>query len=138
VTKDVIDALAVAGVVGQVLAALFALAVSAAAFGARGPFRWVRGALWGYELWAAFLVSSVATAGSLFFSEIAGFVPCELCWYQRICMYPLSLIDTLANTDKVSGTPTLFVGKTGTKGTLVNLSGPTDRASLVAAIKAAE
>ena len=30
-----------------------------------------------------------ATAGSLFFSEVAHFVPCELCWYQRICMYPL-------------------------------------------------
>ena len=94
-TRDVINALAVAGVVGQVLAALFALAAAISALGAAGPFRWIRRALWGYELWAAFLVSSVATAGSLFFSEIAGFVPCELCWYQRICMYPLSILTLL-------------------------------------------
>ncbi|MFQ5614291.1 MAG: disulfide oxidoreductase [Anaerolineae bacterium] len=33
-----------------------------------------------------------ATLGSLYYSEIAGFVPCTLCWYQRILMYPLTLI----------------------------------------------
>ncbi len=37
----------------------------------------------------AWFVAAVATAGSLYYSEVAGFVPCELCWYQRICMYPL-------------------------------------------------
>jgi len=40
----------------------------------------------------AALVASVATAGSLYFSEIADFVPCRLCWFQRICMYPLVAI----------------------------------------------
>jgi disulfide bond formation protein DsbB len=40
----------------------------------------------------AFIVSLVATLGSLFFSEIMHFVPCSLCWYQRIFMYPLVLI----------------------------------------------
>ncbi len=44
----------------------------------------------------AFLVSAVATGGSLFLSEIAHFVPCELCWFQRICMYPLSIVTLLA------------------------------------------
>lgn len=34
----------------------------------------------------------VATAGSLFYSEVMGYVPCELCWYQRILMYPLIFI----------------------------------------------
>jgi disulfide bond formation protein DsbB len=34
----------------------------------------------------------VATLGSLYFSEIAHFEPCTFCWYQRIAMYPLSLI----------------------------------------------
>lgn len=34
----------------------------------------------------------VATAGSLFYSEVVGYVPCELCWYQRILMYPLVVI----------------------------------------------
>ncbi len=43
-------------------------------------------------LWLAWLVATVTTLGSLYFSEIADFVPCELCWFQRICMYPLVLI----------------------------------------------
>lgn len=34
----------------------------------------------------------VATLGSLYFSEVLKFPPCVLCWYQRICMYPLVLI----------------------------------------------
>ncbi|HEX6311204.1 MAG TPA: disulfide bond formation protein B [Acidimicrobiia bacterium] len=37
----------------------------------------------------AWLVAAVATAGSLYYSEAADFAPCLLCWYQRICMYPL-------------------------------------------------
>ena len=39
----------------------------------------------------AFIVAAVATGGSLFYSEIERFQPCELCWYQRLCMYPLSI-----------------------------------------------
>lgn len=42
-------------------------------------------------LWLAWLVAVVTTLGSLYFSEIAHFTPCKLCWYQRIAMYPLSL-----------------------------------------------
>ncbi len=45
-----------------------------------------------YLLYAAWLVSVVATLGSLYFSEIRGFIPCELCWFQRILMYPLTII----------------------------------------------
>ena len=44
----------------------------------------------------AWLVAIAATAGSLYYSEVRGFVPCELCWYQRIFMYPLVLILGLA------------------------------------------
>lgn len=43
-------------------------------------------------LWLGFLVAAVATVGSLYFSEEAGFVPCRLCWFQRIAMYPLAPI----------------------------------------------
>lgn len=43
-----------------------------------------------------FLVASAATLGSLFFSEIMQFVPCTMCWYQRIFMYPLVLIFLMA------------------------------------------
>lgn len=45
-----------------------------------------------YLIYMAWIVSIVATLGSLYFSEIRGFIPCELCWYQRILMYPLSVI----------------------------------------------
>ncbi|GGN60605.1 disulfide oxidoreductase [Oceanobacillus indicireducens] len=38
----------------------------------------------------------VATTGSLFYSEVMGYIPCELCWYQRILMYPLVIIYGLA------------------------------------------
>ena len=34
----------------------------------------------------------ISTAGSLFFSEVMGFPPCDLCWYQRVFMYPLVLV----------------------------------------------
>jgi hypothetical protein len=40
----------------------------------------------------ALVVAIVTTAGSLFYSEVQDFIPCELCWYQRICMYPLVAI----------------------------------------------
>ena len=45
-----------------------------------------------YHLYFAWLISLIATLGSLYFSEIKEFVPCELCWYQRIFMYPLSIL----------------------------------------------
>lgn len=41
-------------------------------------------------------IAGVATAGSLYYSEILGFVPCRLCWWQRIAMYPLALVLTVA------------------------------------------
>lgn len=41
-------------------------------------------------LWLSFVVAAGATAGSLYFSEVANYVPCQLCWFQRICMYPLA------------------------------------------------
>ncbi len=88
---DTVVALAALGVVGQLLVVLLVLAALLAAGRLRA---W----LWGYELWAAFVVAAVATGGSLFFSEVAGFVPCELCWFQRICMYPLSILTLVAAT----------------------------------------
>ena len=43
-------------------------------------------------IFIAWLISCLAMAGSLFFSEVMEFPPCTLCWYQRIAMYPLVLI----------------------------------------------
>ncbi|MGA1052457.1 MAG: disulfide bond formation protein B [Ilumatobacteraceae bacterium] len=41
-------------------------------------------------------VASVATFGSLYFSEVADYVPCRLCWFQRIAMYPIALVALVA------------------------------------------
>jgi disulfide bond formation protein DsbB len=41
-------------------------------------------------------VSLAATSGSLYLSEAMGFIPCTLCWYQRILMYPLFILLTMA------------------------------------------
>ena len=43
-------------------------------------------------IFLAWIVASVSTLGSLFFSEVMAFPPCVLCWYQRIAMYPLVFI----------------------------------------------
>ncbi|MCA0969659.1 disulfide bond formation protein B [Halobacillus litoralis] len=43
-------------------------------------------------LFIAWAIALAAMAGSLFYSEFMGYEPCELCWYQRILMYPLVLI----------------------------------------------
>lgn len=104
-TDDVTRALAILGVAGQVLAAVLLVIGLGAAFGMRAPLDSLRRLVWGYELWLAFATAAIATGGSLYFSEITHYVPCELCWFQRICMYPLSIVTllaALANDHRVS------------------------------------
>ncbi len=52
--------------------------------------------MWAYipraSRYLALLTACVATAGSLYFSLVLHWLPCDLCWYQRICMYPLTII----------------------------------------------
>ena len=91
-THTIIVLLSVLGVIGQVLAGLLILVVLLRLFGVRAPFDVLRADSSGYELWFVFVVAAIATTGSLYFSESAGFIPCELCWFQRICMYPLVLV----------------------------------------------
>jgi disulfide bond formation protein DsbB len=43
-------------------------------------------------VFAAWLVAASATLGALFMSEVMGFAPCVLCWWQRIFMFPLVLV----------------------------------------------
>jgi disulfide bond formation protein DsbB len=50
-----------------------------------------------FGLYFAWLVAIAATSGSLYFSEVRAFVPCSLCWYQRIFMYPLVFILGIAS-----------------------------------------
>ena len=47
-------------------------------------------------LFLAFAAAFIAMTGSLYFSEIKSYEPCVLCWYQRILMYPLTVILLLA------------------------------------------
>lgn len=47
-------------------------------------------------LFLVWLVSLLAMLGSLFFSEVMAFPPCTLCWYQRVAMYPIVAITTVA------------------------------------------
>lgn len=44
------------------------------------------------RLYLAWVVAIIATLGSLYFSEVRHFVPCVLCWFQRIMMYPLVIV----------------------------------------------
>jgi disulfide bond formation protein DsbB len=50
-----------------------------------------------FGLYFAWIVSVIATGGSLFFSEVLGFIPCTLCWFQRIFMYPLVIVLGIAS-----------------------------------------
>lgn len=51
-------------------------------------------------LFMAWGTSVIAMFGSLYFSEIRQFEPCELCWYQRIAMYPFVVILGIASVKK--------------------------------------
>ncbi|NOX60636.1 MAG: disulfide bond formation protein B [Chloroflexi bacterium] len=53
----------------------------------------------------ALIAAWVATLGSLYFSEVLKFIPCTLCWYQRILMYPLALIILVAALRRDRGVP---------------------------------
>lgn len=56
-------------------------------------------------------IALTATLGSLYYSEIKGYVPCTLCWYQRIFMYPIvliALISLIRKDAKVAWTTAAF------------------------------
>jgi disulfide bond formation protein DsbB len=97
-TNVVSTTLAAAAVVVQVLLVIF-LVVAIAAIWSRGARRLlaeVRDSMLGGEVWIAWGFALIATLGSLFFSEVSQFIPCRLCWFQRIGMYPLAAILLIA------------------------------------------
>jgi disulfide bond formation protein DsbB len=53
-------------------------------------------ALAGREITLALIVALVATLGSLYLSEVEHLIPCTYCWYQRIAMYPLTVLFGIA------------------------------------------
>ncbi len=64
--------------------------------GARARFEAASAIVAPNALALAAIVATLATLGSLYFSEVAGYEPCRLCWFQRIAMYPLAVILWLA------------------------------------------
>jgi disulfide bond formation protein DsbB len=77
--------LALAAAVGAAIVGLTLVA-------SHGPLARLRADISPAAAWLAFVVAASAMAGSLYYSEIAEFVPCKLCWFQRICMYPLVVV----------------------------------------------
>jgi disulfide bond formation protein DsbB len=77
------------GVVAVVICLRILATVSASA---RRGYDLTAGSLAPNAVGMAWIVAMLATAGSLYFSEIAHYDPCRLCWFQRIAMYPLVVI----------------------------------------------
>ncbi len=88
----------IADVLGTVASAGVLVVVGLAVLRIAAPARFaaVRVAVAGSGPALGALVAVIAMLGSLWFSEGAHFPPCEWCWYQRIAMYPLALILTVA------------------------------------------
>jgi disulfide bond formation protein DsbB len=43
-----------------------------------------------------FVISVASLIGSLIYSNVIGFDPCELCWWQRIFLYPQAILFAVA------------------------------------------
>lgn len=80
------------------VATLFAIALVAGLAGLAAALvnRSIRKIVADRAVMIAGAVAVAATSGSLYFSEVADFVPCKLCWYQRIAMYPLAVLLVMA------------------------------------------
>ena len=61
-----------------------------------GARDWLREAFRDVGIWIAAAVAASSTIGSLIYSEYFDLIPCRLCWYQRIAMYPLAVILLIA------------------------------------------
>lgn len=92
------DATQFADLMGTLATAATVFVVFTAVLRVASPktFSRLRDAMAGYGAGFGAVVAATCMAGSLWFSEIAEFPPCELCWYQRIAMYPLVLLLGLA------------------------------------------
>jgi|JI8StandDraft_1071087.scaffolds.fasta_scaffold17143_2 disulfide bond formation protein DsbB len=64
-----------------------------------------------YALHIGLVVSFIAVAGSLFYSEVAGYEPCTLCWWVRVAVYPMLVVFAvgLYNKDMKVFLTTLFL-----------------------------
>ena len=96
-TDQVTLFLALLAVAAQAGAGLLAVTLAARALAPAAAWpRQVLSAVGPAALTVAAGVAIVATLGSLYYSEVADFPPCRLCWFQRIGMYPLAVILSIA------------------------------------------
>ena len=79
---------AVATMLAIAIAVVAIVAIARPATGLGAPGRLVRGR----PLEVGGAVATASMLGSLYYSQVADFVPCDYCWYQRIAMYPLAFI----------------------------------------------
>lgn len=49
-----------------------------------------------WALWIGFVLALGGSAMTLFYSDVLGFEPCPLCWWQRIFLYPQVILFALA------------------------------------------
>lgn len=102
--------------IGTVLAQIFLVVSVVYWLGLRKSYP-APGAIIGkHGLAFAFWITLAASAGSLFYSQIIGFAPCELCWFQRIFMYPLVVVlaVALAKKDRQITDTVLYLAVFGT------------------------
>ena len=110
--EQILSLLAFVGLVGVALTWIGALAER---LGVGRLGSGIAGTVDGAEVWLAWLVALVAVSGSLYFSESVGYIPCVLCWYQRIAMYPfvVLLLVAIVRRERVIAPYALFLAASG-------------------------
>jgi disulfide bond formation protein DsbB len=88
--QEVVSFLSVLTVIGQILAVALAAGVIT------GMLPGIRAFVSRHILVLLLIAPLLGLLGSLYFSEIAGWTPCRLCWFQRIFLYPQVFILLLA------------------------------------------
>ncbi len=91
ISEEIFSPVVAALSISVVFLTLFAMLLAEMPFG-----EWLRIIVHGHAQKAMLMVAAVATAASLYYSESAGFTPCDFCWYQRIAMYPLAALLAVA------------------------------------------
>lgn len=92
----VLNSYATLTLIGQILIVLLVILLIASRFSKNKSIKSLSKVISTNSIVFVLIFVALATLGSLFFSEIAGFTPCKLCWFQRICMYPLTIISLVA------------------------------------------
>lgn len=108
-TPALVTGLSVLTVAVQIAAVLLAISLLSGTM--KGLLAWARA----NALAIMFAGALIATLGSLYFSEVAGWVPCLKCWYQRIFMYPQAvvLLVALVRKDRMAAHSILWLSLIG-------------------------